>query len=180
MQKGAGWWLWKPHLVLKTLLDASVPWTSGVVLWTDAGKSASARSLQRSLAQVWGEWLSGNYVKTDPRPFLSDSLAWSDVVGLRLKAVHKCLTLPPSGFAPLRNAGMHRVRLDIGQNTPSHECVQDAQLGRWFGSELLDMQHKLFQSGVWLHVTSCLKHFLIRRLADRCVLAGISKDSAGH
>ncbi|CAE8603808.1 unnamed protein product [Polarella glacialis] len=36
-RKGGGWWLWKPHVILKMLRDDSVPWHTGVVLWLDAG-----------------------------------------------------------------------------------------------------------------------------------------------
>ncbi|CAE7371126.1 shoc2 [Symbiodinium microadriaticum] len=62
-KRGAGWWLWKPYVILKTLKDPSIPWDKGVVLWVDAG----------------------NYLHADPRPFLSSALEESDVVALRLK-----------------------------------------------------------------------------------------------
>ncbi|CAK0896072.1 unnamed protein product [Prorocentrum cordatum] len=62
-KRGAGWWLWKPHLILRTLRDPAVPWHRGVVLWVDAG----------------------NYLHADPRPLVADALRGSDVVALRLK-----------------------------------------------------------------------------------------------
>lgn len=62
-KRGAGWWLWKPYLILKTLKDPSVPWHRGVVLWVDAG----------------------NYLHNDPRPLLMRALERSDVVAFRLK-----------------------------------------------------------------------------------------------
>eukprot|EP00439_Symbiodinium_sp_Y106_P047029 s1589_g6.t1 len=62
-KRGAGWWLWKPYVILKTLKDPVIPWDKGVVLWVDAG----------------------NYLHADPRPFLASALEESDVVALRLK-----------------------------------------------------------------------------------------------
>lgn len=54
-RKGAGWWLWKPYLVLKTLRSDIVPWNTGVVIWLDAGNfytghpsSVVARALRAS------------------------------------------------------------------------------------------------------------------------------------
>jgi len=62
-KKGAGWWLWKPHVVLKTLRDDAVPWHTGVVLWLDAG----------------------NQYIGDPRPVVARALRDSDVSAMRLK-----------------------------------------------------------------------------------------------
>jgi len=62
-KRGGGWWLWKPHLILKTLKDPAVPWHRGVVLWVDAG----------------------NYLHADPRSLLESAFKDSDVVALRLK-----------------------------------------------------------------------------------------------
>merc|ERR1719272_2257475 len=62
-RKGAGWWLWKPYVVLQTLLDDAVPWHTGVVLWLDAG----------------------NVFIGDPRSLAATALQNSDVAGLRLK-----------------------------------------------------------------------------------------------
>eukprot|EP00933_Yihiella_yeosuensis_P081410 TRINITY_DN9500_c0_g1_i1.p1 TRINITY_DN9500_c0_g1~~TRINITY_DN9500_c0_g1_i1.p1 ORF type:complete len:937 (+),score=167.32 TRINITY_DN9500_c0_g1_i1:33-2813(+) len=62
-KRGAGWWLWKPRLILQTLKDPAVPWHRGVVLWVDAG----------------------NFLHADPRPLLSKGLHESDVTALRLK-----------------------------------------------------------------------------------------------
>lgn len=76
-KKGAGWWLWKPHLILKTLRDPAVPWNRGVVLWVDAG----------------------NFLHANPRPLLESSLQGSDVVALRLKW---CLEADWTSIASLR------------------------------------------------------------------------------
>eukprot|EP00930_Biecheleria_cincta_P034342 TRINITY_DN23749_c0_g1_i1.p1 TRINITY_DN23749_c0_g1~~TRINITY_DN23749_c0_g1_i1.p1 ORF type:complete len:939 (-),score=143.10 TRINITY_DN23749_c0_g1_i1:278-3067(-) len=76
-KKGAGWWLWKPHLILKTLKDPAVPWNRGIVLWVDAG----------------------NYLHANPRPLLESSLQGSDVVALRLKW---CLEADWTSIATLR------------------------------------------------------------------------------
>ncbi|CAK9052902.1 Leucine-rich repeat protein SHOC-2 [Durusdinium trenchii] len=62
-KRGAGWWLWKPYVVLRTLQDPAVPWDTGVVLWVDAG----------------------NYLHADPRPVLHEALEESDILALRLK-----------------------------------------------------------------------------------------------
>lgn len=62
-RKGAGWWLWKPYVVLRTLLDDAVPWHTGVVLWLDAG----------------------NVFVGDPQPLVRSGLMNSDVAALRLK-----------------------------------------------------------------------------------------------
>jgi len=62
-RKGAGWWLWKPHVILRTLEDPAVPWHRGVVAWTDAG----------------------NYIHANPTPLISSAMRESDVLGLRLK-----------------------------------------------------------------------------------------------
>lgn len=62
-KKGGGWWLWKPHVILRTLKDPVVPWHRGVVIWVDAG----------------------NYLHTDPTPLISDAMRESDVVAMRLK-----------------------------------------------------------------------------------------------
>merc|ERR1719210_2660418 len=48
-RRGAGWWLWKPYLILRTLNDRSIPWYTGVVMWVDAG----------------------NYLHADPRPLVT-------------------------------------------------------------------------------------------------------------
>jgi len=61
--RGAGWWLWKPHLILRALKDPSVPWSRGIVIWVDAG----------------------NHLQADPRPLLAKALQDSDVSALRLK-----------------------------------------------------------------------------------------------
>merc|ERR1711959_116366 len=62
-RRGAGWWLWKPHLILRALKDPAVPWARGVVLWVDAG----------------------NYLHADPRSLVETALQTSDVAALRLK-----------------------------------------------------------------------------------------------
>eukprot|EP00928_Gymnodinium_smaydae_P060940 TRINITY_DN448_c1_g1_i2.p1 TRINITY_DN448_c1_g1~~TRINITY_DN448_c1_g1_i2.p1 ORF type:complete len:936 (-),score=75.32 TRINITY_DN448_c1_g1_i2:198-3005(-) len=63
-KKGGGWWLWKPHLILRTLLDPAVPWGRGVIVYVDAG----------------------NYLHADPRALATSALQDSDVAALRLKA----------------------------------------------------------------------------------------------
>eukprot|EP00929_Paragymnodinium_shiwhaense_P091059 TRINITY_DN51104_c0_g1_i1.p1 TRINITY_DN51104_c0_g1~~TRINITY_DN51104_c0_g1_i1.p1 ORF type:complete len:936 (+),score=211.94 TRINITY_DN51104_c0_g1_i1:87-2894(+) len=60
---GGGWWLWKPHVILKTLKDPSLPWGRGVVVWVDAG----------------------NYLHADPRDLAATALRDSDVSAIRLK-----------------------------------------------------------------------------------------------
>jgi len=62
-RKGGGWWLWKPHVILRTLLDPAVPWHRGIVIWVDAG----------------------NHLIADPRPLINSAMSDSDVVALRLK-----------------------------------------------------------------------------------------------
>eukprot|EP00927_Polykrikos_kofoidii_P071264 TRINITY_DN67556_c0_g1_i1.p1 TRINITY_DN67556_c0_g1~~TRINITY_DN67556_c0_g1_i1.p1 ORF type:complete len:981 (+),score=123.43 TRINITY_DN67556_c0_g1_i1:141-3083(+) len=62
-RKGAGWWLWKPRVILQTLLDDAVPWHKGVVLWLDAG----------------------NFYVGDPRPVIARAMADSDISAMRLK-----------------------------------------------------------------------------------------------
>ncbi|KAF4758391.1 hypothetical protein FOZ63_019611, partial [Perkinsus olseni] len=37
LPRGAGYWMWKPYVILDTLLDKSLPWFSSVVLYLDAG-----------------------------------------------------------------------------------------------------------------------------------------------
>ncbi|CAE8633418.1 unnamed protein product, partial [Polarella glacialis] len=80
-KRGAGWWLWKPQLILQTLKDPAVPWNRGVVLWVDAG----------------------NYLHADPRPLLSTALQGSDVTGLRLKW---CLEVEWTSDVTLRRLNM--------------------------------------------------------------------------
>jgi len=62
-RRGAGWWLWKPYLILRALKDPAVPWARGVVMWVDAG----------------------NYLFADPRSLVESALWHSDVAALRLK-----------------------------------------------------------------------------------------------
>eukprot|EP00928_Gymnodinium_smaydae_P032899 TRINITY_DN23720_c0_g1_i1.p1 TRINITY_DN23720_c0_g1~~TRINITY_DN23720_c0_g1_i1.p1 ORF type:complete len:922 (-),score=76.94 TRINITY_DN23720_c0_g1_i1:19-2784(-) len=63
-RKGAGWWLWKPKVILQALRnDELVPWYRGVVLWLDAG----------------------NFYIGDPQPVVSRALRDSDVAAMRLK-----------------------------------------------------------------------------------------------
>ncbi|KAF4659189.1 hypothetical protein FOL47_007686 [Perkinsus chesapeaki] len=42
LPRGAGYWLWKPFVILDTLLDDSLPWFSSVVLYLDAGNHYTA------------------------------------------------------------------------------------------------------------------------------------------
>jgi len=89
--KGAGWWLWKPHVILRTLLDEAVPWHSGVVLWLDAG----------------------NFFIGDPRPLISSALRGSDVSAMRLKC---CVENEwTTGVALRRLGGMGYVVADRPQ-----------------------------------------------------------------
>jgi len=62
-KKGGGWWLWKPHVILWTLLSETVPWHTGVVLWLDAG----------------------NHYVGDPRSLAANVLLKSDVAAMSLK-----------------------------------------------------------------------------------------------
>eukprot|EP00927_Polykrikos_kofoidii_P020111 TRINITY_DN19480_c0_g1_i1.p1 TRINITY_DN19480_c0_g1~~TRINITY_DN19480_c0_g1_i1.p1 ORF type:complete len:1014 (-),score=130.35 TRINITY_DN19480_c0_g1_i1:188-3229(-) len=78
---GAGWWLWKPHLILRALRDPAVPWHRGVVIWTDAG----------------------NFLHADPRPFTEAALQQSDVSALRLKL---CIEEEWSNIASLQRLGV--------------------------------------------------------------------------
>lgn len=80
-QRGAGWWLWKPHLILKTLKDPAVPWHRGVVLWVDAG----------------------NYLHADPKALLTAALRESDVVAMRLKS---CIEEDWTSSGTLQKMGM--------------------------------------------------------------------------
>lgn len=82
-RKGAGWWLWKPYLVLRALRDERVPWHRGVVLWLDAG----------------------NLFIADPRPFLERVLARSDVAALSLKC---CIESDWTSRTALRLLGADR------------------------------------------------------------------------
>ncbi|KAF4716409.1 hypothetical protein FOZ62_028761, partial [Perkinsus olseni] len=47
LPRGAGYWMWKPFVILDTLLDESLPWFSSAVLYLDAGNHyiANPRSL---------------------------------------------------------------------------------------------------------------------------------------
>lgn len=62
-KKGGGWWLWKPHVILKTLRDASVPWHTGIVVWLDAG----------------------NHFFGDIRALVNGALRHTDITAMRLK-----------------------------------------------------------------------------------------------
>jgi len=79
-KKGAGWWLWKPRLILDTLQDESVPWHTGVVLWLDAG----------------------NFFVGDPHPVVARALRNSDVAAMRLKC---CIESDWTSARALRRLG---------------------------------------------------------------------------
>ena len=55
--KGAGYWLWKPWIILNALLHESVPWHDGFVLYLD----------------------SGNHYVRDIRSLVEDALSHSDI-----------------------------------------------------------------------------------------------------